>query len=58
MKGMSKKSSKKGGMGMMDMMAKPKKKMGGGMMGKGYAMGGSVTSRGNGEARSKKTKIC
>ena len=55
MKCMSKKSSKKGGMGMM---AKPKKKMGGGMMSKGYAMGGSVTSRGNGEARSKKTKIC
>jgi hypothetical protein len=53
MKGMSKKSDKKG---MMDMkMAKPKKKAGGGMM--GYASGGSVSCRGNGMARGKKTKM-
>ena len=33
----------------------PKKKAGGGMM--GYAKGGSVTCRGNGMARGKKTKM-
>ena len=56
MKSMSKKSGKKGMMGMTDMkMAKPKKKAGGGMM--GYASGGSVSCRGNGMARGKKTKM-
>jgi len=65
-KGMSyAKSSKKGSMGM-DMygMDQPMMKAGGGMvsprkkMAMGYAKGGSVTSRGNGMARSKKTIIC
>ena len=52
------KMTKKGMMGddMYNMDAKPVKKMGGGMMGK-YAKGGSVTCRGNGMARSKKTKM-
>ena len=62
-KGMSyAKSSKEGMMGddMMNMDSMPVRKMGGGMMGNGYKKGGmvTVTSRGNGAARSKKTYIC
>jgi len=56
------KSTKKGMMGddMMGMDTMPVRKMGGGMMAKGYKKGGmtTVTSRGNGAARSKKTYIC
>lgn len=56
MKGMSKKSATKDMMGRaMGPMTKPKKKAGGGMM--GYASGGSVSCRGNGMARGKKTKL-
>ena len=65
-KGMSfAKASKNGSMGM-DMygMDQPMMKAGGGMvsprkkMAMGYSKGGSVTSRGNGMARGKKTIIC
>lgn len=56
MKGMSKKSATKDMMGRaMGSMTRPKKKAGGGMM--GYASGGSVSCRGNGMARGKKTKL-
>ena len=54
------KSTKKGMAGddMYSMDTMPVKKMGGGMMGTGYAKGGMVESRGNGMARGKKTRIC
>jgi len=52
------KMTKKGQMGddMYNMDTKPVKKMGGGMM-NNYAKGGSVSCRGNGMARGKKTKM-